>query len=378
MSKIAHIITGLEIGGAEQMLMRLLLSDPEAKDTAIIISLNGIGTLGLKLRELGYRVYPLHFSNLVTLPLNFWHLMKILKTYKPEIVQTWMYNADFFGGLAAYITGYRRIIWGIRRTESARKKPSAYLAMRLCSILSYLIPVKIICVAQAAKQKHISYGYDAKKMCVIPNGFDFSRFDVHRVDNQRVRHELGLIPSELVIGCIGRFHIDKGQDVFINAIALMSKISVQPIRFMLVGRGCDRSNLPLVNLLDSLELTSSFILLGEREDIPECLAALDVFCMPSRTEGFPNGLGEAMSMGLPCVATCVGDTSLLAEDTVSLVKPNNPEALANALTEMVQMMPEKRKALGQKAAIQIRNKFSIEQSRERFYAVYREVMELAN
>ncbi|MCW8409264.1 glycosyltransferase [Legionella sp. PATHC035] len=210
-------------------------------------------------------------------------------------------------------------------------------------------------------------------MVVIPNGFDFDHFNAQRIARSTVRNELGLHPSELLIGCVGRFHPDKGHDTLIKAVALLRNRKDQKIRFLLVGRDCEQNNLELMSLLNSLELTALFILLGERTDIPECLAAMDIFCMPSRKEGFPNGLGEAMSMGLPCVATDVGDVHVLVEDTALLVAPDDPEALARGLTEMIEMDPDQRKMLGQKALMRVHSKFSLESVHERFYALYKEL-----
>ncbi|MCW8409263.1 hypothetical protein OQJ13_09785 [Legionella sp. PATHC035] len=147
--KIIHIITGLNVGGAELMLQRLLLADPETKDTAIIITLTGLGKIGTHLQSLGYRIHSFDFHKLWHIPINFLLLIKLINYYKPEVVQTWMYHADFIGGLAARLAGCRNVIWGIR-TSGAINKKRTYLIMRLCGLLSHIIPRKIVCVANAA------------------------------------------------------------------------------------------------------------------------------------------------------------------------------------------------------------------------------------
>ena len=175
--KIIHIITDLDLGGAEQMLKRLLISDLESKDKVLIISLRGMGVIGEALHDLGYQIEALNFRNLASLSENFLALLRLIKKNKPELVQTWMYHADFFGGLAARMAGCPNVIWGIRNTFAPAQNKQTYCLMRLCALLSYWVPKKIICVAEAAKKKHIAYGYAAKKMRVIPNGFDFTSFD---------------------------------------------------------------------------------------------------------------------------------------------------------------------------------------------------------
>jgi glycosyltransferase involved in cell wall biosynthesis len=97
--------------------------------------------------------------------------------------------------------------------------------------------------------------------------------------------------------------------------------------------------------------------------------------MSSRTEGFPNGLGEAMAMSLPCVATNVDDTKVLTGETAKLVTPENPGALANALSAVLALSNEQRQAMGQRAAGRVRSEFSIDKTRERFNALYQQVME---
>jgi glycosyltransferase involved in cell wall biosynthesis len=115
----------------------------------------------------------------------------------------------------------------------------------------------------------------------------------------------------VVVGCLGRFHHVKGQDNFVKAAAIVAH-SHANVRFLMVGTDCDEHNASLMGWIHEHNLQDYFVLLGERDDVPICLTAMDIFCMPSRTEGFPNGLGEAMAMGLPAVTTEVGDTAILA------------------------------------------------------------------
>ncbi len=373
--KVVHVITSLDMGGAEQMLKRLLTSDPESKNNVVVISLRNIGVTGQQLQALGYEVHGLNFRGFTSIPGNFWALVRLLRKNKPVIVQTWMYHADFFGGLAARLIRCRNVIWGIRNTSVPQNSYLTFWLMRVCALLSYIIPKKIVCVADAARKKHIKYGYSPKKMLVIHNGFDFSNFEVEKIDTAKVRHELSLGALDFVIGCVGRLHLDKGQDVLVTAVAFLEKIKDHRVRFLLIGRDCDRNNIALTKQIDSLGLSAFFILLGERHDIPECLAAMDVFCMPSRTEGFPNGLGEAMAMGLPCVATKVGDTKLLVGDTAIVVAPDDPMALAAGLTKVICMPAEDREQMGLHAANRVRSEYTIDKARERFYALYREITE---
>jgi glycosyltransferase involved in cell wall biosynthesis len=111
-----------------------------------------------------------------------------------------------------------------------------------------------------------------------------------------------------------------------------------------------------------------------RSDVLVCLVAMDVFYMPSRTEGFPNGLGEAMAMGLPCVATDVGDAKVLAGDTAVMVPANDVESLASGLLKVITLPEEQRWKMGLRAKVRVMSEFSIEKAREWFEMVYRDVL----
>lgn len=372
--KVVHIITSLNIGGAEQMLKRLLLSDSSAGKSTVVVSLTDLGRIGLMLQDLGFTVHALNMRSPISCPIVLLRLIRLLRQNSPDIVQTWMYHSDLLGGLAARLAGCKKVIWGIRRTGFHGVGNLTYWIMKFCALLSFFVPTRIVCVAEAAHDAHVKYGYCDSKMLVIPNGFDFSHFDPDGVNPHLVRDEFSLDATVQIIGCVGRFHADKGQDTFVRAAALLVRKPVN-VRFMLVGSGCDYLNDQLNELIRSLDLESHFLLLGERSDIPECLAAMDLFCMPSRTEGFPNGLGEAMAMALPCVATNVGDTAVLTGDTAKLVTHENPAALAGALNEVLALSSKQRQEMGQRAADRVRSEFSIDKARERFNTLYEEVME---
>jgi glycosyltransferase involved in cell wall biosynthesis len=286
-----------------------------------------------------------------------------------------MYHANLLGGLAAYFAGYKNIIWGIRRTSlSLSDSINTVIIMKICAVLSRWIPRKIICVAEAAKLAHGKLGYDVTRMVVIPNGFEFSKLTATQEQRMALRLACHFSESELVIGCVGRFHADKGQDNFVKAAAQI--VQHHPmVKFLLVGRGCDASNEQLTQWLNDFGLQERFVLLGERDDVPVCLAAMDVFCMPSRTEGFPNGLAEAMVMGLPCVATNVGDSSVLTGDTAILVVPQNEQALAEGLLNVMVLSEKQREQMGRRSKERVTSEFSMEKALARFNAVYQNVLE---
>lgn len=372
--KVCHIITDLDIGGAELMLKRLVEFSPIDRQNIVIISLMDPGKVGQSLKEHGFTVLTTSMKSKASFFLTLYKLYRLLQQFKPDVIQTWMYHSDLLGGLAAKLTGCNAIVWGIHGTFLPIGRPLTKVVMKICAALSYYIPHKIVCVAELSRIKHIEYGYDDSKMLVIPNGFDVAFFSNLLTDKVSTRMMLGLADSDLIIGCVGRFHPDKGQDILIAAAA---KLIMGRSNFKLVfaGRNCDWDNTDLVRHIDSYNLRSNIVLLGERDDIPQLLQLFDIYCMPSRTEAFPVALGEAMCSGLACVATKVGDTAILLGDCGLLAEANSVD-LSLKLAEMLTCTSVQRSQIGTRAKLRIKELFSLEQVHQRYRQLHQSLVDL--
>ncbi|EET81501.1 glycosyltransferase, group 1 family protein [Acinetobacter radioresistens SK82] len=314
MKKIVHVIIGLNVGGAELMLKRLVLhSQQKGNLHHEVISLTDLGAIGQDLKEAGIRVYTLNMSSLLSIFSIYFSLKKLLKEIKPDIVQTWMYHADFLGGLAAKSLDIQKIIWGIRTTDVTQGASRLTVVLRkICAKLSYSVPTDIVCAAHVSKDVHIKIGYDASKMHVIPNGFELDKLVATEEDRNKIRQEFNIPKEATVIGSVGRFNVVKNQIFFVEVANQLVKTYPKLI-FMLIGRDNTIENSELMNWLRKYNLINNFRLLGQRNDIPACLKAMDIFCLHSKTEGFPNVLGEAMGLGVMAVSTNVGDVPYLID-----------------------------------------------------------------
>jgi glycosyltransferase involved in cell wall biosynthesis len=146
------------------------------------------------------------------------------------------------------------------------------------------------------------------------------------------------------------------------------------VRFLMIGRDLDAGNAALGGWIRKTRHADRFVLLGERDDVAVCLAAMDIFCLSSRTEAFPNVVGEAMAMGLPCVATDVGDVAALVADTGVVVPKADPDALARGLSGLIARGPAHRHQLGQRARERIHATYDMRCVRARFESIYDSVM----
>ena len=137
-----------------------------------------------------------------------------------------------------------------------------------------------------------------------------------------------------------------------------------------MGRGLDNLNIELTNLISNSLDISRVHLLGEKNNISSCLRELDIFCLSSRNEGFPNVLAEAMLMKIPCVSTNAGDAASLISDIGVLVPVEDHIKLALGLKYMIAMSKKERRKIGEKSYSHIRSNFSIENNISKFCKLY--------
>jgi len=373
MPRVLHVITGLAVGGAEMALYRLISSQRDGEFTHSVVSLTPAGVVGEWLRDAGIELTTLDVR---ASPIShFFELLSLMRTSRPDIVQTWLYYADLFGGLAARLGGNRSVIWGIRSSElTAGDSRATIMARHICARLSRRVPHTIVCVAEAARRTHVRVGYDPARMVVVPNGFDLSRLLVTADQKAELRVQCGFGPDDVVVGTLGRFNFSKDQHNFVRAAGLLAQKNKQ-VRFLMVGRDVDIGNAELMGWIAETGYADRFVLLGERMDVPVCLAVMDIFCLSSRAEAFPNVVGEAMAVGVPCVVTDVGDAALLVADTGKVVPKEDAVLLSKGLGDVLAMTPDERKQLGKKAQARIQNEFSLNLSQKRFENIYRHVIE---
>lgn len=368
---IVYVINSLNVGGAEMALKKLLLNlPPETK--VKVITLKSEGRIADELKSLNVDVLCLGMRNIFYFPRAVLKLSKIIKEIKPDIIHSWLYYSDLVASLSGKISGVDHVVWGVRTTELKENSFLTLFIRKVLAFLSYSIPSKIVCVAESAKIKHVKIGYDARKMLVIGNGF--VSIDIDRRNGSDIRRSLGISDDSIVIGCVGRFSQDKAQDLFVAAASIISK-KYSNVAFLLVGRGNDYSNSKLVSWISHAGLQQKFILLGECNNVPELLSAMDIFCLPSRTEGFPNVLGEAMLHGLPCVSTCCGDAEVILGNTGILSRHIESGSIAMALDNMLSLPLSERKSLGEAAKQRIINNYTIECCVSKYLDLYKELLE---
>jgi glycosyltransferase involved in cell wall biosynthesis len=181
------------------------------------------------------------------------------------------------------------------------------------------------------------------------------------------RRKLGLADDEIAVGVLARLNSTKGYPAFLRAAAEVARTEHRA-RFLCVGSGPELD--ALRDLAAELRITHRVIFTGEL-DAAAALNAFDIACSPSLTEGFSNAIAEAMSCGLPCIVTDVGDSAAIVGDAGTVVPPGSPEALAAAIQAQIANLDKHDPASSRRRIV---DNFSVGTMVERTLEVFRSVL----
>jgi glycosyltransferase involved in cell wall biosynthesis len=373
--KIVHVISGLGPGGAEIMLLELIRQSASSAFDPMVVNLSYVGGLIPEFEKIGIPVVTLGMGRGIPDPRVIFRLRSLLRREKAAVVQTWMYHANLIGGVAARMAGSIPVAWGIHHTDLSPdyiKRPTLMVA-KACVPLSRRIPSSIVCVAETSRRVHADLGYDTSKIVVIPNGFDTDRFRPDPEARTQLRVELGLPAETKLVGILARFHPQKDHKNFVDAAAIVAEHHADA-HFVLCGWDVDEKNAQLVDWIAASGFQNRFHLLGRRADTPRIAAAMDVIALSSQSgEAFPLVIGEAMSCGVPCAVTDVGDSRLIVGDLGRVAPPKNPLALASAIEELLVLTPEERTRVAQACRRKIADNFSLQEIARRYDSLWREI-----
>lgn len=357
--KVLHLITGLKTGGAEMMLYKILSNMDREKFQNEVVSMTSGGEMGQKIEALGIPVSALDMSRGMPSPQAVTRLAGRIRRTRPDIIQTWMYHADLLGGLAGRLAGGPPVIWNLRNSALARfaLKRRTLWTVKLCARLSHRLPARIVCCSESAARGHGEFGYAADKIVVIRNGFALEAYQPDAAARPQVRRELGMPEGAPLIGLVARFDPAKDHANFFRAAGLFYENHPEA-HYLLCGKDVTGDNPALAGGIAAAGIADRCHLLGLRRDIPRLTAALDIAVSSSAGEAFPNAIGEAMACGIPCAVTDVGDSAMLVGDTGRVVPRRNPQALADAWRELLEM-GEGRRRLGALARQRVETQFDI-------------------
>ncbi len=367
MIRIVHVITGLDNGGAEAMLAKLVNGMHRSRYGNFVISLTDRGQLGDAIESTGVPVHCLGMRRRRLNLSSFAKLVRLLRTVKPTFVQSWLYHADFLSVLAAPFAGSPPVLWNVRCSDMNMRKYSFQTQLILRALVLFSrIPMAILVNSQSGRDIHHHMGYKARRWEVIPNGFDLERFCPSLLLRQKVRTELLLSDDRILIGMLARVDPMKDYGTFFVAASQVLALRTN-VNFLCIGKDTDS----LAPLTEEYGLKGKMHLLGFEKEVERLLPALDIFCLSSAFgEGFPNVLGEAMSCEVPCVSTDVGDARAVLDKTGLVVPPRDPGSLAKAIIQLIDIGGEGRKTLGRSARERIQSEYALPNIIKKYESFY--------
>lgn len=374
--KILHISTGLNNGGAEGALTRLVLADRDNQHE--VASLLGDGAFGQMLRDSGIPVHSLDIRSHLKSVKSFIRLFQLIRQVKPDVVQCWMYHANLFGGVAAWLAGSRNIAWNLRTIPNEWLSVRSHAIISAGAKLSSSVPKAIVCAGQEVGIAHRDRGYCQDRLASIGNGIDISRFRPDRAKGLALRQELGIAPDEWLLGRIARDVAQKDHVTLFAALAELNHRSMAA-RCLLAGHGMDEGNLSLRALAREAGVDHLLIYAGHRTDVEAVANAIDLFVSSSRVEGFPNVIAEAMACGVPVAATEAGASAQIVGPTGWVVPVGDGIKLAEMIGQarsLADHEPDRWCAMKAACVERIAVDFSMQSMLRSYHDVWRRILRL--
>lgn len=366
--KILHARVDGCYGGVEQFILHLAggLRRRDRDIENIIVPMGFEGRLGEDAVRAGFRTSFLPMRTRLDFT-AFRRMRLILKEEQPDLVCTYCVRSDVIAGTRAAKSG---IPW-----VACVANPKGEYANPLMG--AFMLNAD----ARALRRADAIITLSEEGVALLKGRLG-SNAPIHRIPNgipvdvpppKPDRAAFSIPADAMVIGSVGRLAPVKGFDILIEAAARVIK-QFPNVYFIIAGEGPEQANLE-AGVAQS-GLTERFRFAGFANNIHELLACLDLFVLPSRTEGHPLALLEAMAAGVPCVATSVGGMPEISGDqgAVQLVPAEDAVSLAEALVDLL-AGKDNRDALGQRGRERVRQEFNFEKTLDRYMSLYRSVCE---
>ncbi|ACV64789.1 glycosyl transferase group 1 [Desulfofarcimen acetoxidans DSM 771] len=331
--RVLHIIGGGEFGGAERHILNLCAS-LDSRKVAITVVCLFEEPFARMAKEIGVNVLVMpmrHKLDIGTLS----RLTEVIKKNRPDLVHTHGVRANLLGRLAAKMAGVNRIVTTVH-SLLVRDYPDFWsrLANSWTERLTRGLTDHFIAVSQGLKNALIADGIPENKITVIYNGLDLDRFRPC-LPPGTYRHWLGYEEGVPLVAIVARLHSVKGHSFFLQAAAEVLKV-IPRVRFLVVGTGPDEAVLKEMTAKLGLQEVVNFT--GFITEIPDLMADMDVLVIPSLWEGFGLTAIEAMTVGLPVVATEVGGLPEVVRpgETGILVPSSDVPSLAKGIIWVLQ------------------------------------------
>lgn len=325
--KIAYVINGLGMGGAEKQLCLLADEMANAGNEIVIISLEGEAinrpvSKHIRLIELRMK------KNTLGLVVCIYKLARLLHKIKPDVVHSHMFHSNIISRFSCLLSmNFSRLICSAHnKNEGGKLRMFCY---RFTDYLCFLTTN----VSQEALDHFIkikAFRYEKSKL--VYNGIDFKRFSFSQENRKEIRREFSVEDDQTLLLSVGR--LTEAKD-YPNLLHALSKMNYKKIKLLIIGEGHLKTE--LLKLVESLGLGRHVQFVGIRHDVQKFYSGADLFVLPSRWEGFGLVVAEAMGTLCPVVATDAGGVSEVVGVDRFVVPINDSDALAAKITEVLSL-----------------------------------------
>jgi glycosyltransferase involved in cell wall biosynthesis len=378
--KLLLLVHGLAMGGTEIMVCHLARRFRARGVEVAVGCLDEVGELGERLLAEGIPLtcYGRRGGFDAGLPLR---IAKSARSARTDIIHAHQYTSFFYGVLAKPFTSARLVF-----TEHGRSWPDPPSSRRRTfnRVLGGLAD-RVTAVSQGVRESlRAVEGFDPRRVEIIYNGIEMDRFALG--EKEEARRRLGLVHEAPVIGTVGRLDPVKNSPLLLEAFRRFHSSAPEAV-LVFIGEGPERPRLQ--QLAGVMGLASSVRFVGQRTDVEHLMAALDIFVLPSFSEGLPMTLIEAAAASVPIVATAVGGVpEVVRDEREALLLPGPPpdlptveflatdpypERLADAIRRIL-YEPRLAASLVHAARERVRALFSLDAVCDQYLAVYRQVL----
>lgn len=366
MKTVLHMIETAGPGGAETVLLDLLKSLDPARWRSIAI-LPSRGWLHDQLGHAGIETLVIAERGNFD-AMYFARILSVLRRSKVDLIHSHLFGSAVRASILSLVSGIPAVATLHGQTDISSKERFRFMKIaalnRLC---------RVVFVSEQLRQNFVETNNLRPQLAlVIVNGIDTARFG--QPSSGDLRSVFGISADEFVVGTVGNPGPAKGLDLLVEVAALL-KSRASGFRFIVAGDLSDGRGADIVGLRDTRGLRDDVIFTGFRSDVEMVLGALDLFVLPSRSEGFSLALIEAMAAGLPVVATrCGGPEGIIDHgDTGLLVENGSAHAIAAAI-ESLRGQPEVRRRMGQAAQAVVRQRYTREAQVLAYESLYEECL----
>lgn len=327
--QILHVINTASVGGGGEHVYTLLEACPHS--TSLLVGESG--PLLARARRLGVPTHVVPFMGPRWDLRWAWRLARFVRAQQPDLVHLHGTRSAFLYNLARWVAPslppsiYTEHAFSHRQAlPSWRKRLHLYAEW-----LATQWHERVVCVARGDREELLSRGWRAAdSVRFIPNGVDIERFKGNAAARRRARRGLGIDTKALLVGVVARLVPQKAVDQAVHALSRALSADSR-LRAVIVGDGPERD--AIAREVERQSQSGKIQLLGGRSDVPELLAACDIYLLTSRWEGLPIGLLEAMAAARPVVATAApGTRELVQHERNGLLAPvDAPEGIARAV-----------------------------------------------